>query len=91
MLVAYAAKHGQVALDGESGNSPFVTALVSGSTRPGSTSRYFRLVRDDVLAATGRQQEPFMYGSLPGEISPFGRSECDARRWQHRTGECSQR
>ena len=27
----------------------------------------FRLVRDDVLAATDRKQEPFMYGSLPGE------------------------
>jgi hypothetical protein len=24
-------------------------------------------VRDDVLAATGRKQEPFVYGSLPGE------------------------
>jgi hypothetical protein len=26
-----------------------------------------RLVRDDVLAATGRKREPFAYGSLPGE------------------------
>jgi hypothetical protein len=24
-------------------------------------------VRDDVLAATDRRQEPFLYGSLPGE------------------------
>jgi hypothetical protein len=23
--------------------------------------------RDDVIAATGRKQEPFVYGSLPGE------------------------
>jgi len=29
--------------------------------------RLFRLVRDDVLAATDRQQEPFTYGSLSGE------------------------
>jgi hypothetical protein len=27
----------------------------------------FRQVRDDVLTATGRKQEPFVYGSLPGE------------------------
>jgi hypothetical protein len=27
----------------------------------------FRLVRDDVVAATKRRQEPFTYGSLPGE------------------------
>ena len=72
MLVAYAAKHGQVALDGESGNSPFVTALVKRLDTPGlDISLLFRLVRDDVLAATGRQQEPFVYGSLPGEILSF--------------------
>jgi hypothetical protein len=72
VLVAYAAKHGQVALDGESGNSPFVTALVKRLDTPGlDISLLFRLVRDDVLAATGRQQEPFMYGSLPGEILSF--------------------
>jgi hypothetical protein len=29
--------------------------------------KLFRLVRDDVLAATDRKQEPFVYGSLPGE------------------------
>ena len=27
----------------------------------------FRRVRDDVLKATDRKQEPFIYGSLPGE------------------------
>ena len=67
-LVAYAAKHGQVALDGEGGNSPFVSALVKRLEMPGlEVSMLFRLVRDDVLAATGRKQEPFVYGSLPGE------------------------
>ncbi len=30
-------------------------------------SMLFRLVRDDVVAATKRRQEPFTYGSLPGE------------------------
>jgi Flp pilus assembly protein TadD len=67
-LVAYAAKHGEVALDGEGGNSPFVTALVRHIATPGiEINKLFRLVRDDVLTATGRKQEPFVYGSLPGE------------------------
>jgi tetratricopeptide (TPR) repeat protein len=67
-LVAYAAKHGEVALDGEGDNSPFVTAFVKHIATPGvEINKLFRLVRDDVLAATGRRQEPFVYGSLPGE------------------------
>ncbi len=67
-LVAYAAKHGEVALDGDGANSPFVTALVRHLATPGlEINKLFRLVRDDVLAATDRKQEPFVYGSLPGE------------------------
>jgi uncharacterized caspase-like protein len=67
-LVAYAAKHGQVALDGDGANSPFVGALVRHLQTPGlEINKLFRLVRDDVMAATGRKQEPFVYGSLPGE------------------------
>lgn len=66
-LVVYAAKAGQVALDGNSGNSPFVTALVDNLRKPGiEISKLFRLVRDDVMKATNDQQEPFTYGSLPG-------------------------
>ncbi len=58
----------RVALDGEGDNSPFVTALVKHIATPGvEINKLFRLVRDDVLAATGRRQEPFVYGSLPGE------------------------
>jgi Caspase domain/Tetratricopeptide repeat len=72
VLVAYAAKHGQVALDGEGANSPFVAALVKRLDTPGlDISLLFRLVRDDVLAATARRQEPFVYGSLPGEVLSF--------------------
>lgn len=67
-LVAFAAKHGQTALDGEGGNSPFVEALARRLATPGvEINKLFRLVRDDVMAATGRRQEPFVYGSLPGE------------------------
>ncbi|WP_454816538.1 caspase family protein [Labrys neptuniae] len=67
-LVVYAAKAGQVALDGDSGNSPFVTALDTNLRKPNvEIGKLFRLVRDDVMKATDRQQEPFTYGSLPGE------------------------
>lgn len=67
-LVAYAAKHGQIALDGAGQNSPFVSALVKHLATPNlEISKLFRLVRDDVLAMTNRRQEPFVYGSLPGE------------------------
>ncbi|WP_448954505.1 caspase family protein [Labrys neptuniae] len=67
-LVVYAAKAGEVALDGNGGNSPFVTALTNNLQKPGvEIGKLFRLVRDDVMKATDRKQEPFTYGSLPGE------------------------
>lgn len=67
-LIAYSAKAGQVALDGDGDNSPFVTALTTRMQTPGlEIGKLFRLVRDDVMAATGRKQEPFLYGSLPAE------------------------
>lgn len=69
-MIAYAAKAGQVAHDGDDGNSPFMKALLKRMRQPGlEISMLFRFVRDDVLAATGREQEPFVYGSLPSE--PF--------------------
>jgi uncharacterized caspase-like protein len=66
-LVVYAARDGQVALDGDGGgNSPFATALAKYIETPGMEINFlFRKVRDDVLTATGRRQEPFVYGSLP--------------------------
>jgi multidrug efflux pump subunit AcrA (membrane-fusion protein) len=67
-LVAYAAKHGEIALDGDGTNSPFVTALIRHLPTPGmEIYKLFRLVRDEVLTATARKQEPFFYGSLPSE------------------------
>ena len=66
-LIVYSAKAGEVALDGQDGNSPFVTALTNRIRSPGlEIGKLFRLVRDDVLSATGDKQEPFTYGSLPG-------------------------
>jgi uncharacterized caspase-like protein len=66
-MIAFAAKAGSTASDGDSKNSPFATALVEHLTQPGLDLRKaFGFVRDDVLKATGNTQEPFVYGSLGG-------------------------
>ena len=67
-LVAYSAKGGTVALDGDGRNSPFAKALLDNIEVPGLEINFlFRKVRDSVLTATLNRQEPFVYGSLPGE------------------------
>jgi uncharacterized caspase-like protein len=67
-LVAFAAKGGSTALDGDSKNSPFTLALLKYLAKPGlELGKAFRLVRDDVMNATGNRQEPFVYGSLGGD------------------------
>ncbi|MGD9922599.1 MAG: caspase family protein [Pseudorhodoplanes sp.] len=71
-LVAFAARDGQVALDGTGGNSPYVSALIRHLEAPGlEINLLFRKVRDDVLARTGNDQEPFTYGSLSSEALYF--------------------
>jgi uncharacterized caspase-like protein len=71
-LVVYAAKHGQTALDGESGNSPFAVAVAQRLATPNvEINKLFRLVRDDVMEATAGRQEPYTYGSLPGREDFF--------------------
>jgi uncharacterized caspase-like protein len=67
-LIAFAAKAGLTALDGNSKNSPYATALVKYIAKPGlDLRRAFGFVRDDVLQATGNRQEPYVYGSLGGD------------------------
>ncbi len=67
-LIAFAAKAGAVASDGDGENSPFATALVKYIAEPGLDLRLaFGRVRDDVLKTTANRQEPFVYGSLGGE------------------------
>ncbi len=66
-LIAFAAKAGSVALDGDNANSPFTTALLENIAVPGVDLRIaFGRVRDSVLTSTGRKQEPYVYGSLGG-------------------------
>lgn len=67
-LIAFSAKAGSVALDGEGANSPFTSALLRHLATPGLDIRLaFGRVRDDVIEATGRRQEPFVYGSRGGQ------------------------
>ena len=71
-LIAYSAKAGSTALDGDNKNSPFTVALSKHLTTPGlDVRRAFGYVRDDVLKTTGNRQEPFVYGSLGGEDVPL--------------------
>ncbi|MBI5260501.1 MAG: caspase family protein [Bradyrhizobium sp.] len=71
-LIAYSAKAGMAALDGDGKNSPFTVALSRHLTTPGlDVRRAFGFVRDDVLKSTGNKQEPFVYGSLGGEDVPL--------------------
>lgn len=86
-LIAFAAKAGAVASDGEGQNSPFAAALVKYLAEPGLDLRLaFGRVRDDVLKSTANRQEPFVYGSLGGDtmalvppIVPAVDPEADAR------------
>jgi hypothetical protein len=71
-LIAFAAKAGSVALDGDAKHSPFTAALLDNIASPGLDLRIaFGRVRDEVLKATKGQQEPFVYGSLGGSIVSF--------------------
>jgi uncharacterized caspase-like protein len=66
-MIAFAAKAGFTAADGDNKNSPFALALASHLTTPGMDLRKaFGYVRDDVMKATNNRQGPFIYGSLGG-------------------------
>ena len=65
VLVAYAARDGTTALDGDGRNSPFTAALLRNIETPGVEVTFMlRSVRDDVMEMTRNEQQPFVYGSL---------------------------
>jgi uncharacterized caspase-like protein len=67
-LIAYAAKAGSTASDGDGEHSPFTTALLKQLPVPGQDLRKsLGYVRDDVMKQTSNKQEPFVYGSLGGD------------------------
>jgi hypothetical protein len=66
-LIAFAAKAGSTAADGEGTHSPFTVALLQHLATPELDLRIaFGRVRDEVLKSTKNRQEPFVYGSLGG-------------------------
>ena len=67
VLVLYAAAPGQLATDGAEGNSPFAMSLARRLPEPGLAVQLLGgVVRDDVLAATGGKQRPFVSASITG-------------------------
>jgi uncharacterized caspase-like protein len=89
-LIAFAAKAGLVALDGNGQNSPYTASLIRHIATPGlDLRRAFGFIRDEVLKATGNRQEPYVYGSLGGEdvalvpakaVAAPSNAQTDARR-----------
>ncbi len=72
VLVAYATKHGQTALDGDGDNSPYALALAENIRSANVDVRVmFGRVRDAVRKATNNQQEPYTYGSIGGDLHYF--------------------
>ena len=66
-LVAFSARDGSIASDGDGTDSPYALALAKHLTEPGiEVSKMFRLVYDDVQDATGKNQQPVLYGSVSG-------------------------
>ena len=71
-MIAFSAKAGSTAADGDTKNSPFAIAVVTHLPKPGlDLRRALGFVRDDVLKATGNRQEPYVYGSLGGNDAPL--------------------
>jgi hypothetical protein len=69
VLVAYSARAGTLAEDGAGRHSPYAEGLLKYLATPGLDVRLmFGKVRDQVLVATGQRQEPYIYGSLSGDV-----------------------
>lgn len=67
VLVIFAAAPGQTAADGTGANSPFATSLAKRLPQPDLPVQLLGgAIRDDVLAATGGQQRPFVSASITG-------------------------
>jgi Caspase domain/PAN domain len=68
-IVAYSTAPGQVAQDGENGNSPYAAALAKHIAAPGlSLEDVFRKVRIDVSESTAGTQVPWEETSLTQEV-----------------------
>ncbi|MET0276730.1 MAG: caspase family protein [Pseudorhodoplanes sp.] len=69
VLIAFSAREGTTAADGDGRNSPFTNSLLKHLETPGLEINFlFRNVRDEVMRVTKREQLPFIYGSLSSEV-----------------------
>ncbi len=67
ILVIYAAAPGKTAMDGEGDHSPFASSFARRLPQAGLPIQLLGgMVRDDVLAATGGSQRPFVSASITG-------------------------
>ena len=72
VLIAYAARDGTTANDGEGRIVPSPPRYFTTLETPGlEISFLFRNVRDEVMSTTKREQQPFVYGSLSKEAIYF--------------------
>jgi uncharacterized caspase-like protein len=61
VMVAYSARDGTTAKDGSGRNSPFTQSLLNNIEKPGLEIRFlFANVRDDVMQATNKEQQPYV-------------------------------
>lgn len=68
-IIAYATAPGDVALDGEGGNSPYTKALAKAIAADGLTiEEVFKRARREVLASTKNKQTPWESSSLTGDF-----------------------
>lgn len=68
-FISYATAPGKVALDGNSVNSPFTTALANALPKAGlAIEQVFKQVRVDVIRATGGAQTPWDSSSLVSDF-----------------------
>lgn len=68
-FISYATAPGKVALDGDSVNSPFTTALAKALPTPGlPLEQIFKRVRVDVISATNGRQIPWDSSSLVDDV-----------------------
>ena len=72
MLYIYATGARRSVLEGNGRNGPFATALTRHLATPGlELKQLFVRVRDDVVRATNRRQEPWVRSSLRGGVLYF--------------------
>lgn len=67
-VISFAAKEGTTASDGDGRNSPYAMEFLKYVSQENlDVGRMFRKIREGVLSRTNYNQEPFQYGSLPGD------------------------